>query len=230
MPEEEQFEDAVDSIRDLGDVADLTRCPNCGEMTDENKSVCESCGFLIRGTGSSEEELSDLADGEFEERLNMTLKPMVPSEHMPTSEAEKPPEAVRDVVEPEEVLQTAPEKPRGQRIRRPIEAGGPVRFEKRSSAVVVSSAIAVVAGIATYMLSFLLMADRVLAGAAMVLGAVLIVIFGNVAVESAFASRRPVLVAGSPRRKMVQFVCPDCKTTLREEELECPVCGAVFES
>lgn len=228
MPEEEELDEAVDSIRDLGDIADLMRCPNCGEMTDANRNICESCGFLIGGTGSSEEELPDAVVSGFEERLNMTLKPMVPSEPTRLSEAE-PSKIFDDVVETE-VLQTAPEEPIGQRSRRSIETAAPARFEKRSSTVVVSSSILVVAGIATYMLSFFLVADRVLAGATMVLGAVLIVIFGNVAVEGVFASRRPALVAESPRRKTVQYACPDCKTALREEELECPMCGAVFES
>lgn len=228
MPEEEELEDAVDSIRDLGDIADLTRCPNCGEMTDANRSICESCGYLIGGTGPSEEELPDAVDSDFEERLNMTLKPMIPFEPTRLSEAE-PSKIVDDVVETE-VLPTAPEEPAGQRTRRSIETAVPVRFEKRSSAVVVSSAIAVIAGIATYILSFFLVADRVLAGATMVLGAVLIVIFGNVAVEGAFASRRPVLVAEGPRRKTVQYACPACKTALMEEELDCPICGAIFES
>ncbi|MCK4367120.1 MAG: hypothetical protein KAW84_04155 [Thermoplasmata archaeon] len=228
MPEEEELEDAVDSIRGLGDVADLTRCPNCGEMTDANKNVCESCGFLIRGTVPAEEEFSDETDLDFEERLNMTLKSMAPSEPEAPLVTEEPPEVFR--AEPEEVLESIPEEPRERRIRRPIEARGPVQFEKRSNAVVVSSALVVVAGIATYMLSFFLVTDRVLAGATMVLGAVLIVIFGNVAVESAFASRRPVLVAEGPKRKMVQYACPVCKTPLKEEELECPMCGSVFES
>jgi len=227
MPEEEELEDAVDSIRDLGDIADLTRCPNCGEMTDANRNICESCGFLIGGTGPFEEELPDVVDSDFEERLNMTLKPIVPSEPRGSSEAE-PSKIVRDVVETE-TLQETPEEPKGQRTRRSIETGAPVRFE-RSNAVVLSSAIVVIAGIATYLLSFFLVADRVLAGATMVLGAVLIVIFGNVAIEGAFASRRPVLVAEGPRRKTVQYTCPACKTALMEEELECPICGAVFES
>ncbi|MCJ2563773.1 MAG: hypothetical protein LN417_06765 [Candidatus Thermoplasmatota archaeon] len=228
MPEEEELEDAVNSIRDLGDIADLMRCPNCGEMTDANRNICESCGFLIGGTGPPEEELTHAVDGDFEERLNMTLKPTVPSEPRRSSEAE-PSKIARDFVETE-VLPTAPEEPIGQRTHRSIETVAPVRLERRSNAVVISSVIAVIAGIATYMLSFFLVADRVLAGATMVLGAVLIVIFGNVAVEGAFASRRPVLVAESPRRKTVQYACPDCKTALREEELECPICGAVFES
>ena len=228
MPEEEELENAVDSMRDLGDIADLTRCPNCGEMTDANRNICESCGFLIGGTGPSEEELPGAVDSDFEERLNMTLKPVIPSEPRRLSEAE-PSEIVSDVVETE-VFPTTPEEPIGHRTRRSIETAAPVRLERRRNAVVVSSAIVVIAGIATYMLSFFLVADRVLAGATMVLGAVLIVIFGNVAIEGAFASRRPVLVAEGPRRKTVQYACPDCKTTLREEELECPICGAVFES
>lgn len=228
MPEEEELEDAVNSISDLGDIADLMRCPNCGEMTDANRNICESCGFLIGGTGPPEEELTHAVDGDFEERLNMTLKPTVPSEPRRSSEAE-PSKIARDFVETE-VLPTAPEEPIGQRTHRSIETVAPVRLEKRSNAVVISSVIAVIAGIATYMLSFFLVADRVLAGATMVLGAVLIVIFGNVAVEGAFASRRPVLVAESPRRKTVQYACPACKTPLMEEELECPICGAVFES
>jgi RNA polymerase subunit RPABC4/transcription elongation factor Spt4 len=229
MPEEEELDDVVDSIENLGDIANLVRCPNCSEMTDANKNVCESCGFLIRGTEPSEEDTLELDDPAFEERLNMTLKPMVPSK--PRRKREKPEltEDIPGVADLEEALEYASGRSTEHRIRRRVATTDHAASGRGSNALVFSSVLLVIAGIATYMLSFLLLDDRVIAGAAMVLGAVLIVIFGNVAVEGAFASRRPVLVAGGARRTY-EYVCPSCKTHLGADELECPVCGAVFDS
>ncbi|MFQ5910592.1 MAG: hypothetical protein ACE5IJ_07735 [Thermoplasmata archaeon] len=234
MPEEEEIEDAVSSIRDLGDVADLVRCPNCGETTETSKNVCDSCGYLIRGPKPTKEPPSK--EMEFRERLTMTLKPMVPSkpEVAPPSEGaerEKTPEVIAEGPEVEKLLESALEPLKEERLPKRIETRAPVQFRRRSESLVLISVLLLVAGIVTYLLPFFQVSDRVLAGAMMVLGAVLIVIFGNVAAESALTSRRPVLTAAQvPRRKVLQYVCPVCKMPLKEGESKCPLCGSVFES
>ncbi|MFQ6128773.1 MAG: hypothetical protein ACE5QW_07725 [Thermoplasmata archaeon] len=235
MPEEEEIEDVIDSIRDLGNVADLVRCPNCGEVTETTKNVCESCGYLIRGPKRGEEKESPVEEKEFQERLTMTLKPVIPSKPkvVPSSERverEKTPEVMPEISELVESLKTALEPLEEAKLPRRIARRTPAHFPRRSNQLVIFSTLILIAGIATYLLSFFLVSDRMLAGAAMVLGALLIVIFGNVAVESALASRRPVLAAEGPRRKMIQYACPVCKAPLKEEELECPICGSTFES
>jgi uncharacterized Zn finger protein (UPF0148 family) len=229
MPEEEELDEVVDSIDRLGDIANLVRCPNCSEMTDAGKNVCESCGFLFRGTEPSEEESSEFDDQGFEERLNMTLKPMAPSKPRPRPEREEPPDVGPEIADLEDALAYASGRPRERRLRQRVTVRERARPGGGRNALVFSSAILVIAGIATYLLSFLLLDDRVLAGAIMVLGAVLIVIFGNVAVESAFASRRPVLIAEAKSRRTDHYICPECRTPLGDDELECPTCGAIFE-
>jgi RNA polymerase subunit RPABC4/transcription elongation factor Spt4 len=219
MPEEEELEDAVHTISDLGDAADLAPCPNCGEMTETDMDICDHCGYLIRMPERSPEEL------QFEERLTMTLKPGIPSkprvvplpeetEQEPAIPSPKPVETA-----PPPVIRKSPAKTRGE-----VPAESP-----KSSTLVVPSILALVAGIVTYTLSFFFVLDRALAGITMVLGAVLIVVFGNVAVEGALRSRRPVF---NPieNRKAIRYVCPVCKNPVTEEELECPMCGSVFES
>jgi RNA polymerase subunit RPABC4/transcription elongation factor Spt4 len=230
MPEEEELDEVVDSIANLGDIANLVRCPNCSEMTDAGKNVCESCGFLVRGTESAEDETLDFDDQGFEERLNMTLKPMVPSKPEPRPEREEPPEDLPEIADLEEVIAYASGRSRERKASRRVAVREQARLGGGRNAMVFSSVLLVLAGIATYLLSFLLLDDRVVAGAIMVLGAVLIVIFGNVAVEGAFASRRPVLVAETTSRRTNQYICQNCRTPLGDDELECPTCGSVFES
>lgn len=220
MPEEEELEDAVDTIRDLGDAADLAPCPNCGEMTETDKTMCDSCGYLIREPEESPEEL------QFQERLTMTLRPVVPSKpkvvplpEETEQEAAIPPPKPMEIVAPPPEIRKSPAK-----AEQEVPAESP-----KSSSLVVPSIVVMVAGIVTYTLSFLFVLDRALAGITMVLGAVLIVVFGNVAVEGALRSRRPVF---NPieNRKVIRYVCPVCKNPVTEEELECPMCGSVFES
>ncbi|MFQ6107591.1 MAG: hypothetical protein ACE5QF_08430 [Thermoplasmata archaeon] len=231
MPEEEEIEEAVNSIRDLSEVAELAPCPNCGEVTPSAKNVCESCGFLIRAATPAKE--SPIEDEGFKERLTMTLKPVAPSSpkaETAETESEEPKDAFPELTELERSFNAEKKAPK-EALPRVVSTRASVQIRKWDSHLVGISAIIVFAGIITYLLSFLLVSDRVLAGAVMILGAVIIVIFGNVAMEGALASRRPVLVAAEePRRKMVQYICPVCKTPLREEESRCPLCGSVFES
>lgn len=211
------MEDAVHTISDLGDAADLAPCPNCGEMTETDMDVCDHCGYLIRMPERSPEEL------QFHERLTMTLKPVTPPKPIPEPEeteqepAAPPPEPV-EVVPPPAVRKSA------ARTREEV----PTELPRRSP-FVVPSILAVFAGVVTYTLSFFFTLDRALAGITMVLGAILIVVFGNVAVEGALRSRRPVF---NPieSRKAIRYICPVCMNPVSEEEIECPMCGSIFES
>lgn len=224
MPDEEEYEEAANSIDDLSEAADLIRCPNCGEMTPEVSNVCESCGYLIRKAEVDGE------DEGFQEKLNMTLKPY-PSQDIDDLEDEtfeERPEVFPELAELEKSLEETKEPL--QKVAKVVETPVSAQPPRRSS-LVAASVVVMVVGITTYLLSFFLVTDRALAGAGMVLGAVLIVVFANTAAEGALASRRPMLkVPSGPSRKIVQYICPSCRTPLTEEESECPICGSSFDS
>lgn len=241
MPEEEWVSE-IEDLRSLAESATVM-CPVCGKKVPSGVSVCPDCGSPIpESTPMKPTE----TDKEFREMLEMTLKTTEVEEARKDQQTRLETRRSATVGEKSKPI-IVEEHPAERQLPRIVGTGKGASSRKggalhrnhafssisRPLFLQRSAQLASIIGVASYVLSFFLVADKLTAAVVMIVGAFLIVISGNVFFEVRTKESHEKVPWREPLttvKKEVYFVCPVCKERVAPEEAKCPSCGVEFET
>lgn len=168
---------------------------------------------LLEGLAQLEKVAQRVATEQMEKK---GIEPVVKLEGEPSKEVlleERIPE--REEVVPAEVLEPS------AAIEEELEAR-PFAPSKTLSLVTI------VFGACAYVLPPFLVSNLMLTAGFMVVGAFLLVLGGNLAYQSMNKPAKATVVAA--KHKIALYACPICKTSVSEDDEQCPSCGVYFEN